>query len=103
MPIAGGIVLLVVGAILSFALTTGSVHGLDLHVVGVILMLAGTLGLVLPRLIGARRGPDQPEARSRQDAIDDGTLVELPDDDLVLEDQRRAQDRRRLWARRDPR
>lgn len=102
MPIAGGLALLVVGAILTFALT-GSLQGINLHVVGVILMLAGAVWLVLPRLIRTRQGPDQPIGRSRQDAIDDGTLVELPNDALALDQQRRAQDRRRLWVRRGSR
>jgi hypothetical protein len=42
------IALIVVGAILRFALTARSPHGLNVHVVGVILILAGVLGLILP-------------------------------------------------------
>jgi hypothetical protein len=99
MPMAGGITLLAVGAILTFALTE-SIQGIDLQAVGVILMLAGALALLLPRLMPTRQRSNQPAARSRQDAVDDGTLVELPDNDLALEDERRAQDRRRLWVRR---
>jgi hypothetical protein len=98
MPIAGGIALLVIGGILTFALT-GSIQGLDLHVVGVILMLAGALALLLPWLVRARRRSNQVVAY-RQDVVDDGVLADLPDNDLALEDQRRAQDRRRLWVRR---
>lgn len=45
------IFLITVGAILMFALTASASPGwIDLHVVGLILMLAGVLGLVLPRL-----------------------------------------------------
>ena len=36
-----GIVLVAAGAILRFAVTTTSTHGLNVHVVGVIVMLAG--------------------------------------------------------------
>ena len=50
-----GIFLITVGAVLRFALAAGSLHGLNVHMVGVILILAGALGLLLPRL--AARGP----------------------------------------------
>jgi hypothetical protein len=43
-----GIFLIAAGAILRFALAAGSPHGLNVHIVGVILMLAGLLGLLLP-------------------------------------------------------
>jgi hypothetical protein len=51
-----GIFLLTAGAILLFALRAGSPHWLNLQVVGGILILAGGLGLLLPRL--ARSGRD---------------------------------------------
>jgi hypothetical protein len=44
------IALIVVGAVLRFALTARSPHGLNVHVVGIILILAGVLGLALPFL-----------------------------------------------------
>ena len=47
-----GIVLIAVGAILRFAVA-GSPHELNLHVVGIILICIGVLGLLLPSL--ARR------------------------------------------------
>ncbi len=46
MTIAGGILLIVVGAILTFA-TNIHVEGVSLDVVGWILMIAGVAGLVL--------------------------------------------------------
>jgi len=46
MTIAGGILLIVVGAILTFA-TNLHVEGVSLDVVGWILMIAGAAGLVL--------------------------------------------------------
>jgi len=49
-----GIFLITTGAILLFALRAGSPHWLNLHVVGMILILTGALGLLLPRLA---RGP----------------------------------------------
>jgi hypothetical protein len=65
-----GIFLLTVGAVLLFALRSGSPHWLNLQIVGVILILAGGLGLLLPRLARSRRDggwlrrwvrPGQPE------------------------------------------
>ncbi|HEU5027131.1 MAG TPA: DUF6458 family protein [Spirillospora sp.] len=70
MPIAG-IALLVVGAILVFAVT-GSVSGIDLHAVGAIFMVAGVALLLLPLALRGRPRPKRWSARSRQDAIDDG-------------------------------
>jgi hypothetical protein len=53
-----GIFLIAVGAILRFALRTGSGHWLNLHTVGVILIVVGVLGLLLPSLGRDRRKPD---------------------------------------------
>jgi len=65
-----GIFLITAGAILRFALPAGSPHGLNVHIVGVILILAGGLGLLLPRVTRGAPGdrlrrwvrPDQPRA-----------------------------------------
>lgn len=46
MTIAGGILLIVIGAILTFA-TSVNVQGLSLDIVGWILMIAGAAGLIL--------------------------------------------------------
>jgi hypothetical protein len=54
-----GIFLITAGAILRFALPAGSLHGLNVHVVGIILILAGVLGLLLPRLTRAQRHTDR--------------------------------------------
>jgi uncharacterized iron-regulated membrane protein len=54
MTIGVSIFLIAVGAILTFA-TDVSVSGLDLDVVGVILMVAGILGLMLTLVIWAPR------------------------------------------------
>jgi hypothetical protein len=48
-----GILLITVGAILRFALAGGSPHGLNVHIVGVILIVAGVVGLLLPRLVAS--------------------------------------------------
>jgi protein-S-isoprenylcysteine O-methyltransferase Ste14 len=54
MGIGAAIFLIAVGAILKFAVTT-SVSGLNLGVVGVVLMIVGIIGLVLTLVIWAPR------------------------------------------------
>ena len=73
MPIAAGITLIVLGAIFKFALKGGHIGSLDLHAVGVILMLAGIVGALLPMLIRNRSRLARPTVRSRHDIMDDGT------------------------------
>jgi len=73
MTTAGAIALLVVGAILKFAVTTTSaVYGVNLQIVGVILMLGGVVALLLPLLayVGSRSG--RPGDRDRRDDDDEG-------------------------------
>src|SRR5579859_5482400 len=86
MSIAFGIALIVVGAILTFALKSGHLGNLDLHVVGVILMLAGVIGMLLPVLIRNRSRFSRPAIRSPQDVPDDGarTIVEHTDGSQTL-------------------
>ncbi|MEU4580184.1 MULTISPECIES: DUF6458 family protein [unclassified Nonomuraea] len=106
MPVAVAIVVIVVGAILAFALADGSVGGFDLRIVGVILMLGGAAGLLLPLLLRTRSRWSRSSVRSRQDVIDDRvngriddrpppTLVDLPGYD-GRQSTRRAPDDRRL-------
>ena len=45
------VTLIAAGGILRFTVATTSTHGLNVHVVGLILILAGLLGLVLSLLI----------------------------------------------------
>ena len=65
MGIGAGILLIAVGAILTFA-TDWSVSGLNLDVVGVVLMLAGVVGIAMflvvwaPRRRNARLNPGPP-------------------------------------------
>lgn len=58
MTIGGSIFLIALGAILKFAVTA-TFAGIDIQVVGVILMFAGALGLVLGLFMMAR-GDKQP-------------------------------------------
>jgi Domain of unknown function (DUF6458) len=86
MSIAAGIALIVLGAILTFAVKGGHIGDLDLHAVGVILMLAGIIGILLPTLIRNRSHFSRPTIRSRQDVMDDGTrtVVSHPDGSQTL-------------------
>jgi hypothetical protein len=53
MSTGAGIFLITTGAILRFALPAGSPLGLNVHMLGVVLILAGGLGLLLPRIARA--------------------------------------------------
>jgi hypothetical protein len=63
MTIGAGILLIAVGAILRFGVSTVSTHGFGVHTIGDILMLVGALGVVLWLLVWA---PWAPRARSRR-------------------------------------
>jgi hypothetical protein len=54
MTIGVSILIAAIGAILKFAVAD-NIDGVDLQVVGVILMIAGAVGLVAGLIIGARR------------------------------------------------
>ena len=54
MGIGASVFLLALGAILAFAVDY-SVNGLDINVIGVILMIAGAIGLLMTTLVFGRR------------------------------------------------
>jgi hypothetical protein len=60
MTIGAGLVLIAVGAILRFGISTVSTHGIAVHVIGDILMAVGVLGVLLWLVVWA------PWARSRR-------------------------------------
>ncbi|MGK2878463.1 MAG: DUF6458 family protein [Solirubrobacterales bacterium] len=60
MTIGGSIFLIAVGAILKFAVTA-TVAGIDIQVVGVILMVAGALGLILGLFMMAQGNKQPPQ------------------------------------------
>jgi len=47
MGIVPSLIVMAVGAILSFAITVTNSHGFNLHTVGVILMVVGAIGFVM--------------------------------------------------------
>jgi hypothetical protein len=100
-----GIFLISAGAVLRFALAAGSPHGLNLHSAGVILILTGLLGLLLPRLADGPLKPDrlrrwvrpgQPEAHDQAPTGADAGVSDdrpalvhdrdVPDDHGLVED-----------------
>ena len=65
MRIGAGLLLIAVGAILRFAISTTSTHGIAIHTIGDILMLVGVLGVVLWMVVWA------PWTRGRRPAYRD--------------------------------
>ena len=63
MTIGAGILLIAVGAILRFGISTVSTNGFNVHTIGVILMVIGILGVVLWLIVWAPWGT---RARSRR-------------------------------------
>ena len=53
MRIGAGLLLIAVGAILRFGISTVSTHGVAIHTIGDILMLVGVLGVVLWMVVWA--------------------------------------------------
>jgi hypothetical protein len=85
MSTGGPITLIAVGAILRFAVQGVSLHGLNVHVVGIILILAGILSLLLSLLM--RAGPRRPHSLVRQGR---GGYYALPGPNRRLQRTRQA-------------
>lgn len=58
MRIGGAILLLAVGAILTFAITVNNSHGFNVNTIGVILMIAGGIWLIAELIVYGRRRTD---------------------------------------------
>jgi hypothetical protein len=65
------IALIAVGAILRYAVTTTRTHGINVHAVGLIVLLAGVLGLLLSLLVWSPLNPNRRRA-ARTTSYDDG-------------------------------
>lgn len=74
MGIGGSIFLIALGAILTFA-TNVTVSGLDLNVVGIILMIVGALGLVLFLLVW---GPRTRRVRGSDGVVEERRVYDEP-------------------------
>src|ERR1017187_3925748 len=93
------IALIVVGAILRFAIPSGSFHGLNGHVVGVILILAGVLGLVLSLVVW---GPLNPARRRRGHPVGYDDQLPLAEERRVYRDQVPVVEERRVYRDQPP-
>ena len=69
MTLGGSIFLLVLGAILAFAVGEGQIGTLDLDMVGYILLGAGLLGLLLTVVMRGDRGRGRTVVREERDEI----------------------------------
>jgi len=85
MRIGAGLLLIAVGAILRFGISTVSTHGIAIHTIGDILMLVGLLGVVLWLVVWApwsRRRPayrdDAPIYREEPVYREDARTDEVP-------------------------
>lgn len=67
MSLGGGIFLLVIGAILAFAVDF-TVAGINIHLIGYILMAAGALGIILGIVLLSRRRQVTTTSRSGIDS-----------------------------------
>ena len=75
MTIGAGSLLIAVGAILRFGISTVSTHGIGIHTIGGILMAVGVLGVVLWLIVWAPWGT---RARSRRTVYRE----EVPPDEI---------------------
>ena len=82
--------LIAVGAILWFAVTANAVPGLNLHIVGIILLVIGVLGLLLPMAASGSRTRQSLSPWLRPSGHDDPRVDELKraaaEDDAVIEE-----------------
>ena len=95
MSTGAGITLIAAGAILRFAVATTSTHGLNVHVVGVILILAGVLGLLLSLLWDVM-------ARRRDHPADYGRAAQPLTQQHAYRDQPPVTDNRRAYQDQPP-
>ncbi|MER7544567.1 DUF6458 family protein [Actinomadura sp.] len=72
MTIGGSIALIIIGAVLAYAVNY-DLSGIDIRLVGVILMIGGLIGLIIGivRIASARRATRRPAARVREEYYED--------------------------------
>jgi hypothetical protein len=69
MRIGAGLLLIAVGAILRFGISTVSTHGIAIHTIGDILILVGVLGVVLWLVVWAPWGRRQRPAYREDEPV----------------------------------
>lgn len=86
MSIGGGIALIVIGAILAFAVQD-PIAGVDLYVIGIICIIAGIVGLVLGLALtfqrSSRRRLSSTETVERQQTATGDATIRRTDQDIV--------------------
>jgi hypothetical protein len=90
MRIGAALVLVAVGAILRFAISTTSTHGIGIHTIGDILMIVGIVGLVLVLAMWAFSGRDRVIYRRDVPPEDVPPPPRYPADDPYDEELRRG-------------
>jgi hypothetical protein len=75
MTIGAGLVLIAVGAILRFGISTVSTHGIGVHTIGDILMIVGAIGVVLWLIVWAPWGTRSRRAVYRRPVPPDEEVV----------------------------
>src|ERR1700719_1543693 len=85
MTVGAALLLIAVGAILRFAITTVTTHGVDVHTIGDILMIVGVIGLVIWFFVWApwarsRRYPAAPAQEERRPPEAYRTRERYPDE-----------------------
>ena len=92
MKIGAALVLLAVGAILRFALTTVVTHGVYLHTVGDILMIVGVLGLVLWFFMWGPVSRSSRTRTTRRTVVDDNGYNSTAQPGTYVREERRYED-----------
>ncbi|MBV9451457.1 MAG: hypothetical protein JO345_36780 [Streptosporangiaceae bacterium] len=90
MRIGAALVLIAVGAILRFAISTTSTHGIGIHTTGDILMIVGIVGLVLVLVILAFSGRNRVIYRREVPPDDVPPPARYPVDDPYDDELRRG-------------
>ena len=72
MRIGGALILVAIGAILTFAINVQHSHGFNINTIGIILMVVGAIGIVLSLMFWSTWGGVGAGARRRTTVVDDG-------------------------------
>ena len=69
MGIGTSVVIMAIGAILTFAIETDSTEGFNINTIGVILMVAGAIGLVFTALVWGPRNRETTVVEDRRRTV----------------------------------
>jgi len=83
MGITPSLILVAIGAILDFAITVTNSHGINLHTIGVILMIVGGIGFVLSCVFWSSWGGFHRTTSSLDGAAVTTRTTTVPDREVV--------------------